>query len=353
MDLLKCILYDSGNYRWCSGVVENTSNVPTQSQPVGIVLHSTGDSTTHLKRYVQPSKTDPEYSNLLKKIGTNTNGNSWNRPASKKCVHYMIGKLADGTLATAQLLPEEFACWGLGSGKNGSYNYFPTQHIQIEMQDGNNDVFAKVWEQAVELCVDICNRYGWSEQVIVSHKEAYKLGYASNHADCDKWFSQNGKTMDDFRGAVKKAMTVTEIRKGDIVNFVGDKQWSNANKADALYKTAKPGKSIVKAVYSDKYKHSVQLKAVASGEAKVNGYVDREDVEPIEVFIPDVGEKINFIGSKQWSTANKLDILSKKATPCVAIVKQIYHLGSSKHPFLVYGQKVNGWVNQEDIEKIN
>jgi len=264
----------------------------------------------------------------------------------------MIGKLANNDLAIAQLLPEEFACWGIGKGKNGSYNYSPTQHIQIELQEGNDDVFEKVWLQAVELCVDICKRYNWSEQVIVSHKEAYKLGYGSNHADCDKWFAKHSRTMTEFREAVKKALYAVEIQKGDIVNFTGTKQWSNANKADTSYKKAKPGKALVKAVYSDKYAHPILLKATSNSKSNVNGYVNREDVEPIEVFIPEVGEKVNFIGSQQWASANKINLLAKKASPCTCIVKKIYELGSSKHPFQVYGKGVNGWVNQEDIEKI-
>lgn len=353
MNVVECLLYDSGNYRWCSGIVENKSQYKTQSDPVGIVLHSTGDGgTTMLKRYVQPSLTDPNYDNLIKLLGKNTSGNSWNRPVSKKCVHYMIGQLADHSIATAQLLPEDFACWGIGSGSKGSYNYYPTQHIQIEMQDGNNDKFDTVYQEAVDLCVNICKRYNWDENIIVSHKEAHKLGYGSNHADCDLWFSKHGKTMNDLRNDVKARLIEHDYKVKDIVDFIGDKQWTNANKADNLYKSATQGRAQITKIYSGT-RHPYLVKATAGSKSNVYGYVNADEIQPIEEYNPKVGEKVNFVGSKQWSNANRANLLSKKAVPCVAIVKQIYQPQTAKHPYLLSGSGVNGWVNKEDIEKIN
>jgi hypothetical protein len=44
----------------------------------GILWHSTGANNPNLKRYVQPSAGDKNYDALIKKIGKNTNNNSWN-----------------------------------------------------------------------------------------------------------------------------------------------------------------------------------------------------------------------------------------------------------------------------------
>jgi len=287
MELIKCIHYDSGNYLWCSGQVKNKTNYRTQSAPTGIVLHSTGEGTVALKRYVQPSKSDPNYDSLIATIGRNKYSNSWNRPGVKKGVHYMIGQKANGEIAVAQMLPETFACWGCGAGKKGSYNYYPTQHIQIEMQDGNNDKFDIVYAQAVELCADICKRYKWLPTVIVSHKEAHAKGYASNHADCDAWFAKHGKTMNQFRADVELAMKDPEPTPvpplpyypsvGEQVKFVGKKQYTNANQVEAKGKAAIPCVATVRRIYrlgKSKHPYNVYGKGV-------KGWVDEKDVLPL------------------------------------------------------------------------
>ena len=65
----------------------------TPMAPKGIIVHSTGCNNPWLKRYVQPDD------GLL---GVNTYGTDWNQPkpgGRKVCVHAMIGKLKDGTIA--------------------------------------------------------------------------------------------------------------------------------------------------------------------------------------------------------------------------------------------------------------
>ena len=54
----------------------------------------------------------------------------------------------------------------------------------------------------------LCRKYGLSplgDGVIVSHKEGYKRGIASNHGDPEHLWTQLGMpyTMDTFRAAVK------------------------------------------------------------------------------------------------------------------------------------------------------
>lgn len=200
-------------------------------KPIGIVVHSTGANNTSIKRYSQPSADDKNRAELLKVIGTNKYGNHWNRSAVSKAVHYIIGKLADGSIATVKNLPENIACWGAGSGKKGSYNYEPTGHIQFEICEDNlksKDYFNAVYKEAVELCADICKRYEWKSSVIVSHKEAHKKGYASNHADIDHWLKKFGLTMNDFRAEVDKLLapkdvTPTPKPKPEVTFKVGDK----------------------------------------------------------------------------------------------------------------------------------
>ena len=366
MNKVVCIHYDSGNYLWCSGQVKNNTKYKTQSTPVGIVLHSTGENTVVLRRYVKPSDSDPNHDELVKLIGKSAARN-WNRPTVKKGVHYMIGKLADGTVAVAQMLPENFASWTVGAGKKGSYNYYPTQHIQIEMQDGNNDNFDVMYQTAVELCADICKRYGWDATKIVSHKEAHAKGYGSNHADADAWFKRHSTSMNQFRADVEIALKpepgptpTPEIKVGDTVMFTGTKCWSNSQKADDKYASATPGLAIVTQIYRlNSAKHPYRLKAAGGeGSAKVSGWCNKEDVhaivpDPEDVpYAPVVGEYIKFVGKKQFTNANQAADKGKAAIPCTAKINRIYRLGKSKHPYNASGTGVKGWINAEDIRQL-
>jgi hypothetical protein len=170
--------------------------------PKGIVVHSTGANNPNLKRYVD----------CVAECGVNQYGNHWNtyHPGGRQvCVHSFIGYDKNKAVSVANILPYNIACWGCGSGRNGSFN---DSHIQFEICEDdltNSAYFNAVWACAVEYCAILCKQYNLDptgENVIVGHCEAYKAGYASNHGDPVHWFKRHGKTMDDFRKAVKAKM---------------------------------------------------------------------------------------------------------------------------------------------------
>jgi hypothetical protein len=169
--------------------------------PKGIMVHSTGANNPYLKRYVGPDD------GLL---GKNQYNNHWNqdKPGGRQvCVHGFIGKLADGTVATYQVLPWNHRGWHCGSGSKGSGN---DTHISFEIcEDGLTDVayFNAVYKEAAELCAYLCRQYGLNETNIICHSEGHKLGIASNHADVMHWFPKQGKSMDTFRAEVRKLLT--------------------------------------------------------------------------------------------------------------------------------------------------
>ena len=162
----------------------------------GIMVHSTGANNPWLKRYVGPDD------GLL---GKNQYNNHWNthHPGGREvCVHGFIGKLADGTIATYQTLPWDHRGWHAGGSANNT-------HIGFEIcEDGLTDAtyFAKVYKEAVELCVYLCKLYGLTEQDIICHSEGYRKGVASNHGDVMHWFPKHGKSMDTFRADVKNLL---------------------------------------------------------------------------------------------------------------------------------------------------
>ena len=166
--------------------------------PTGIMVHSTGVNNPSLKRYVGPDDGI---------IGINTNNNHWNQPkpdGREVCVHAFIGKLADGTIATYQTLPWDTRGWHAGGQANNT-------HIGFEICEDNTtdaDYFNKVYQEAVELCVMLCRTYGIAPEkpALICHSEGNALGIASAHSDVMHWFPKHGKSMDDFRADVKRAL---------------------------------------------------------------------------------------------------------------------------------------------------
>lgn len=162
--------------------------------PSGIVAHSTGANNPYIKRYVGPDDGI---------LGKNQYNNHWNKASANKCMHAFIGKVADGSLKIYQTLPWDHRCWGVGSGKKGSYN---DSHIQFEIcEDGLNDesYYREAFALAARLCAYLCQEYGIKPENIVGHYEAYAAGYGSNHGDPRTWQKKFGGSMAQFRADVK------------------------------------------------------------------------------------------------------------------------------------------------------
>lgn len=189
MELRKCLLTNNDCYK-----------KGTKITVKGIVVHSTGVNNPNLRRYVQPDDGV---------LGKNTNNNDWNRKGISKCVHAFIGKDKNGNVQVYQTLPFSIAAWGVGRGSKGSYNYNPTGHIQFEVCEdnlSNEDYFNKAFNLAAEFCAYLCKEFNLSVDKVVSHQEASKKGYASNHSDCDHWLKKFGKDMNWFRSLVSSKM---------------------------------------------------------------------------------------------------------------------------------------------------
>lgn len=203
---LACIMTNSTCYRGTS-----TFN------PKGILWHCTGANNPNLKRYVQPSDTAQNRTELLKILGTNLNRNDWNHATIQAGVNAWIGKKADGTVTAVQALPWNYRPWGCGSGSKGSCN---DTHIQFEMcEDSLNDreYFNACYNEGVELTAFLCQIYkidpkgtfkwnGVTVPTILCHNDSYKLGLGSGHVDVYNWFNKFGKTMDDVRNDVAKLL---------------------------------------------------------------------------------------------------------------------------------------------------
>lgn len=209
---------------------------------IGILVHSTGAVNKTLKRYVD----SPE------RLGVNKYNNTWNNSETDKCVHAFIGLDKNDEVIVAQTLPYEYACWGCGKGKNGSYNRDPVAHIQFEIcqgSDTDNGYYSKAIKVAEEYCAYLCERFGWNASNIVSHREAAIKGYASNHSDPDSWMKEFGDSMSKFRARVQKRLdgskTSVDEPKTEVKESIKDDP-KEAQKGDYTVYTVKKNDTLWK-----------------------------------------------------------------------------------------------------------
>jgi len=321
-------------------------------KPKGIIVHSTGANNTQIRRYVQPLKSDKEYENIIKDIGINANGNHWNKSGVSKCVHAFCGKTINGEIAIYQTLPFDYCCWGCGSGTKGSYNGNPNAYIQFEIcEDALDDekYFNQVFREAAKFCGYLCKEYDISPDLICSHKEAHRKGYASNHGDPEHWLMKFGKSMKDFRNMVKEDVQVeikrdSQIKKGTLVKI----------SSNATYYTGKkiPDWVINKLWY---------VKQDSVGErAIIDESEDGENAicSPINIkYLISVKSE----NKQKYRIKVKTPVLNVRSGPGInhGIVKQLRNgeiyeiieeqegLGAS-----LWGNLVDGWVSLDYCEKI-
>jgi len=203
MNLHKVLATNSACYK---------ANQKITGNPKGIVVHSTGAPNATLKRYVGPND------GLL---GENPNKNYFNSSVSQVCPHAVIGKLADGSVATYQILEWNQICWCSGAGTKtlASSNGFSLNnanflgYIQFEIaEDGSttgSPAYDKsycdaVYKESVELCAYLVKTYGIpvTNKTLIDHNEGRLLGICSSHYDVSHWFPKFGYSMDKFRADV-------------------------------------------------------------------------------------------------------------------------------------------------------
>ena len=168
-------------------------------RPRGVMVHSTGANNPYLRRYIAPDDG---------RLGT-PSPRHWNQGGVGACVHAMIGKTADGSVAVYQTLPWTMRSWHCGRSGNDT-------HISFEIcEDGLTDraYFHATYQAAVDLTAYLCRRFRLAplaDGVVLCHSEGYARGIASNHADVLHWWGKFGVDMNDFRRDV-----AAEMRGGD------------------------------------------------------------------------------------------------------------------------------------------
>ncbi|BED91523.1 MAG: N-acetylmuramoyl-L-alanine amidase [Candidatus Improbicoccus pseudotrichonymphae] len=133
------------------------------------------------------------------------------------CVHAFLDDKV-----VCQYLPWTHRGWHCGRAKPGGPSGNDT-HISIEICEPgsikydperskiigydstdkeNQKYFDATYKNAIWLCANLCQKFGINPGEIISHKEGYDLGIASNHDDPEHWWSFHGKNMNMFRADV-------------------------------------------------------------------------------------------------------------------------------------------------------
>lgn len=108
-------------------------------------------------------------------------------------------------------------CWGVGSGKKGSWNNTRIQWEVLEPAGHtyaggtmiaydvkkNQLYFERMWKMLVAWNVYICDKLGFGADRVNDHAESYRAGMGSNHGDMGHWLPKHGKNMDALRAEVK------------------------------------------------------------------------------------------------------------------------------------------------------
>ena len=333
---LQCFMNQSS---WAKGAVKNGT-------PVGILWHDTAGGNPNLKRYVQPDDDAPNRDELIALLGKNPYNNDWNHQAVDAGLNCWVGKLADGTVTTAQAGPWTTHAWGCGSGTRGSCNGYvkkngkstttPEFWIQFEICDdagkravtyydekvgaettkyvldyslGKKEYFEAVYKEACEITAYLCQKFnidplgevdyaGIKVPTILCHKDSSDLKLGSAHGDVLEWFKVYGYTMNDVRNDVAKLMgkePTPTFKIGDEVYIKpGVTTFANKSPMQSWVPTYKPfyvrGLTVDKAVIS----------TVKTGD--ITGTVWQKDIALITEEKPfEIGDKVKFSATAtQW-----------------------------------------------------
>lgn len=141
----------------------------------------------------------------------------WNNATIKKAV----GAFLDNK-EVVECLPQTREQWHVATHEGNRYWY------GFEMcEDINHDpvYFKAAYKNAVEYTAVMVKRLKITVDMVLSHKEANRRGFASNHGDPEHWWSKYGYTMDDFRRSVAKELGIIRaIKFGETGNDVKELQ---------------------------------------------------------------------------------------------------------------------------------
>ncbi len=283
--------------------------------------------------------------------------NSWNKSTyTSACVHGFI----DGNTGDVyQTLPWNYRGWHCGSTANNT-------HIGVEMCEPSTikyttgasftvsnladaqAVATRTYNAAVELFAYLCGKLGLdplADGVIISHKEGYKRGVASNHGDPEHLWKGLSLpyTMDTFRAAVAAAMgTSTEGSSKETTEGVTGESDIVAGAEVVLATTPLYSTATAKTASSTKTGTDYIWSAeTVSGRVRITNTKERVGVS---------GQVTGWVNVSDISatavthTVVKGDTLSALAKKYGTTVAKIVAANTAKYPKITASYIVVGWV---------
>jgi hypothetical protein len=182
----------------------------------------------------------------------------WNKAGKSVATHAVLQ--ADGTVY--HCLPWNFRGWHAGGEANNTHvGVEMTEPDCIEYTGGSSFTCSNIpkaktqvegtYKTAVELFAYLCKEYNLDPMVdIISHKEGYTKGLASDHGDPEHLWKQlqTGYTMDTFRKAVKEAMggvSTAEPDTPEVELYRVRKSWDDSESQIGECKGLKYAKAMV------------------------------------------------------------------------------------------------------------
>lgn len=143
--------------------------------PSYVVIHETANPGATALNHVSYWKNNPEYA-----------------------VHYV----GDWTGIAYHCVPDDRLCWQVGNGN--------AKVIGIELCHAKTAAdFKKVWALGVEWAAWMLKKKGWGVDQLISHDDCRRMWGGTDHTDPIGYFKKYGRTWDEFKAEVKKALGTT------------------------------------------------------------------------------------------------------------------------------------------------
>ena len=236
----------------------------------------------------------------------------WNKSGLEKLAHGVVD--TDGVHRFA---PDTLACWHIGNG------YGNANSLGFEFCEYTDPAKARqVYQNGVEYYAALCRNYGLKAADIYGHYEAHAKGWASNHSDPKPYFATIGKTMEDFRGDVKKCLDGADTGAG-----------SGAAAAPTVVKTYDPPAyaKICNLAAGDLLNVRTAPNAGAAKLAAWSELAAGNEVDVLELY-SNGWAKVNIQGNKGYVNASYLDIAGTGTTVQTATVTGCTALNVRKTP---------------------
>lgn len=254
--------------------------------------------------------------------------------------NYIVGK--DGSVGLS--VEEKDRSWCSSSSDNDN------RAITIECASDVSAPYAftdACYNKLVELCVDICKRNGKTKLLWFGDKDKslnYKPAANEMVLTVHRWFAAKSCPGDWMYARMGDLATKVTAQ----LNHVDETKKEDTGKEDKIVYRVQVG------AYSKKENAEAMVKKLKAAGfdaiIKTEGEATVEVKE--EVWVPKVGDIVNFNGGKHYVSANASS--GDNCPAGEAKITQIYQLGKSKHPYhLVRTGKTGpyGWVDENSFTK--